>query len=82
MASGLDLGLSEMVETRGLDHIGQLNAAKMAENQSKRMWSESKSEKFETRISIMQYSERKINHKTLAYLIKQYLSSIPYKMRK
>ena len=37
LASGLDLGLSEMVETRGLDHIRTTeNSAKMAESESKR----------------------------------------------
>ena len=37
LASGLDLGLSEMVETRRLDHIWTTeNAAKMAERESKR----------------------------------------------
>ena len=36
LASGLDLGLSEMVETRGHAKFGQLNAAQMAENESKR----------------------------------------------
>ena len=36
LASGRDLGLSEMVETRGLDHIQTTeNAAKMAKNESK-----------------------------------------------
>ena len=34
--SGLEMGLSEMVETRGLDHIRAIkNAAKMAESESK-----------------------------------------------
>ena len=37
LVSGLDLGLSEMVETRGLDHIRTIeNASKMAESESKR----------------------------------------------
>ena len=37
LASGLDLGLSEMVVTRELDHIRTTeNAAKMAESESKR----------------------------------------------
>ena len=37
LASGLDLGLSEMVETRRLDHNRTIeNAAKMAESESKR----------------------------------------------
>ena len=38
LASGLDLGLPEMVETRGLDHIQTIteNAAKIAESESKR----------------------------------------------
>ena len=57
----------------------------MAENESKRnvkRIENRKAKDSKRELVLCNIAGEKINSKTLAYLIKQYLSSIPYKMRK
>ena len=57
----------------------------MAENESKRNLKRIENRKAKDskrELVLCNTAREKINRKTLAYLIKQYLSSIPYKMRK
>ena len=52
------MGINEMVETRGLDHIRTVeNAAKIAERKETKCEA-NRCQRFETRISIIRYSER------------------------